>query len=159
MEQARLVADLFVPEGPIVSTRTRLVDAAQTYDADPSRRKYELPLAVLIDEGSASAAEILAGTLEHYDLAVLVGTTSFGKGSVQRVRSLEPYNCALALTIATYHLPSGETPHNRGVEPNVRVELSEDDVLRLRARGSSMEGGTPRMDAQLEAALQALQQR
>ena len=131
LPQAHQIANLFVPKGKIVSTRTRIPGEGRQLDADPNTVKFKLPLAVLINGGSASASEIVAGTLQEYKLATVIGTKSFGKGSVQRVLPLEPYKCALALTVATYHLPSGATPHKRGITPDITIKLTEAQKIKL----------------------------
>lgn len=151
LSQACAIADLFVPRGTIVSTRTRLPGESRTLEAEPGP-KLDLPIAVLIDGQSASAAEILAGTLQDHGLATLVGQRSYGKGSVQRVFRLNPFRCELALTVATYHLPDGATPHGKGVTPDVPVELSEEEAARLLAR-SNYTVEKEEVDPQLQAAL------
>jgi len=159
LDQAREIADLFVREGVLVTTRTRMAGESRTYRADPEvRRKFDAPLAVLINGGSASAAEILAGTLREHGRATLVGERTFGKGSVQRVMALEPYGCAFSLTVATYHLPSGFTPHNRGVEPDLVVALEEDDEMALAARSPYTVDEEP-VDPQLAKGLAVLKDR
>lgn len=156
LSQAWAIANLFVREGTIVSTRTRLPGEDRTLLAEPASPKLDPgPLVVLIDGNSASASEILAGTLRDHGLARLVGTKSYGKGSVQRVIPLEPYACALALTVATYHLPSGETPHKKGVTPDVTVELSEEQQVALLGRSNYSVEKEP-IDPQLQAALDLL---
>ncbi|MBX3471029.1 MAG: PDZ domain-containing protein [Planctomycetes bacterium] len=158
LEEARAVADLFVPDGVIVSTRTRMAGEARTLRADPGASKWKLPVVVLINGGSASASEILAGALREHRLATLVGEKTFGKGSVQRVLPLDPFGCAIALTIATYHLPSGATPHKVGIEPDVVVPLDDEAQAKLIGR-------TPytlqdeEIDAQLEAAIGLVRER
>lgn len=158
LEEARAVADLFVPEGVIVSTRTRMAGEARTLRADPDARKWRLPIAVLIDEGSASASEILAGVLRDHKLATLVGAKTFGKGSVQRVLPLDPFGCALALTIATYHLPSGATPHKVGIEPDVAVAITDEQRAKLVAR-TPYTIDAEEIDPQLQAAIDVLRGR
>lgn len=153
LEEAALIADLFVPgDGVVVSTRDREGER-RILKANPATKKVSLPIAVLINEGSASASEILAGVLRDHRLATLFGQKSFGKGSVQRVLPLDPYGCALALTVATYHLPSGATPHKVGVKPDVEVKLTEEQVNDLLSRTNYTvkdEHGDPQLDAALE---------
>lgn len=155
LSQAWAVANLFVREGTIVSTRSRLPGQSRTLTAEPGPKLDTGPLAVLIDGQSASASEILAGTLHDLGLARLVGTRSYGKGSVQRVIPLQPFSCALALTVATYHLPSGETPHGKGVTPDVVVELSEEEAVQVMTR-SNYTVEQEAVDPQLQAALDLL---
>lgn len=156
LTQAHRIADLFVPNGLIVSTKTRLLDESRRLSADPKSKKFDLPIVVVINGGSASASEILAGTLQDHKLATIVGSKSFGKGSVQRVLPLEPYRCALALTVATYHLPSGVTPHKRGIKPNVLIELDEEQIRKLAERTNYTEDKNLERDPQLQAALTTL---
>lgn len=154
LSQACAIADLFVARGTIVSTRTRLPGESRTLEAEPGP-KLDLPIAVLIDGQSASAAEILAGTLQDHGLATLIGQRSYGKGSVQRVFRLAPFQCELALTVATYHLPKGETPHGKGVDPDLVIGLSEEEELKLLGR-SNYTVEKEEMDPQLQAALDAV---
>ncbi len=156
LTQAHRIADFFVPEGVIVSTRTRLPHEARKLFADPETKKVKLPLAVLINGGSASASEILAGTLKEHSLATVIGQKSFGKGSVQRVLPLDPYRCALALTVATYHLPSGATPHKNGIAPDVLVELGEEQARRLVTRTNYTHDDDLANDPQMQEALKRL---
>ena len=134
LTEAHKVADLFVKRGVILSTRTRLPNESRKLMANPRSKKFEMPLVVLINGGSASAAEILAGTLKEHGLATLIGERSFGKGSVQRILPIDTYHCALALTVATYHLPSGATPHKKGVVPDVVIKLTEEEAKRVAER-------------------------
>lgn len=157
LPQAQRISDLFVKRGKIVSTRSRLGEE-QALEADPERAKYVLPLAILINGGSASASEILAGTLREHGLATLIGTKTFGKGSVQRVLPLEPFPCALALTVATYHLPSGKTPHKVGIEPDIEVKLTEEQALGLLGRTNyAWDEKLAREDPQLRRAVEELE--
>lgn len=157
LPEAHRISDLFVPKGKIVSTRSRLGEE-QVLIADPKRPKFKLPVAVLINGGSASASEILAGTLREHGLATLIGTKSFGKGSVQRILPLEPFPCALALTVATYHLPSGKTPHKLGIKPDHEVVLTEAQALALLARTNySWDAKRAAEDPQLRKAVELLE--
>lgn len=160
LTQAHRLADMFVRKGVIVSTRTRIAGESRVLTAANDGDELDIPLAVLINGGSASASEILAGTLEEHGLAVLVGERSFGKGSVQRVMPLDPYGGALALTVATYHLPSGATPHKVGVTPDVIVELSEEQELELIKRTNyTVDEEHLEADPQLSAAVKELAKR
>jgi carboxyl-terminal processing protease len=107
LDQAIAVADQFVPEGTlIVETKGRIRDSFQKFRAEGDHRPLDLPLVVLVNSGSASAAEILAGAIQDHDVGVIVGTPTWGKGLVQTVYGL-PYDGALALTTASYYTPSG----------------------------------------------------
>jgi len=115
------VANLVVPKGPIVS----IIDKAgkkEEYTSDLAENKY--PIVVLIDGNSASAAEILAGALQDTGAATLVGTTSYGKGSVQVVVPMY-HDDAVKLTIAKYYTPSGRSIDGTGIEPDVFIELPQ----------------------------------
>lgn len=107
LDQAIEVAKQFVPKGgTIVETRGRVRDASQQYRSAGRREGLDLPLVVLVNSGSASAAEILAGAIQDHDLGLVVGTPTWGKGLVQTVYTL-PGDAALALTTARYYTPSG----------------------------------------------------
>ncbi|MCB9674324.1 MAG: S41 family peptidase [Alphaproteobacteria bacterium] len=139
LSEAVQVTDLFLDEGPIVSVRGRR-DGVTSYDATPGGVPADLPVAVLINGLSASASEIVAGALQDTHRAVLVGSQSYGKGSVQQLYR-NPDGSALKLTVARYHRPSGAAIEAReGLVPDVPVE------------GSHTQG--PR--AQIEARLAAL---
>ncbi len=123
------VADLFFSGGLIVETRGRVSGENQTFRANASVEvPDDKPIVVLIDDGSASAAEILAAALKDRDRALLMGQTSYGKGSVQQVRSLG--EAGFRLTMARYYTPSGANIDKIGVDPHVVIEepeLSEDE--------------------------------
>lgn len=120
------VADAFLTGGIIVSTRGRDEFANIEYEANAETALPEPPMVVLINGGSASAAEIVAGALADHDRAVLIGTPTFGKGSVQTIASLEN-NYALKLTTALYYTPSGRSIQATGIQPTIQV--SEGDAV------------------------------
>ncbi len=120
LPEAIKVADIFLEEGTIVSIKGRAKTHSKTYTAHGNRRKHHYPIVVLINEGSASASEIVAGALRDHHRAVLLGTTTFGKGSVQAVEPLRD-GAGLKLTIARYYTPSGRSIQAKGVEPDVVV--------------------------------------
>jgi len=130
LTQSIEVVNAFVDHGEIVSTRGRTIDQAQEYTAragaDLSQGK---PLVVLINGGSASASEIVSGALQDLKRATLIGTRSFGKGSVQTVLSLGE-NGALKLTTARYYTPSGRSIQAKGIEPDIKVRENIPDDLR-----------------------------
>jgi carboxyl-terminal processing protease len=124
LDQAVAVSDAFLDKGEIVSTRGRRADDAQRYDARPGDIAAGLPMAVLINGGSASASEIVAGALQDHHRAILLGTRSFGKGSVQTIIPL-PGHGAMRLTTARYYTPSGRSIQAKGIEPDIVVEAAK----------------------------------
>lgn len=130
LSQAVAVADLFIDEGPIVSTRGRHPDSHQSFDAGARAVDSQRPILVLVNGASASASEIVASALQDSRRAVVVGSASFGKGSVQTVLSL-PNQGALTLTWARFHAPSGYALSRRGVLPNICTSKidQETDVI------------------------------
>src|ERR1700732_2282999 len=124
LDQAVAVSDAFLEKGEIVSTRGRRADDAQRYNARPGDIATGLPIAVLINGGSASASEIVAGALQDHHRAILLGTKSFGKGSVQTIIPL-PGHGAMRLTTARYYTPSGRSIQAKGIDPDIVVEAAK----------------------------------
>ena len=124
LDQAVAVSDAFLDKGEIVSTRGRRADDAQRYNARPGDISGGLPMAVLINGGSASASEIVAGALQDHHRAILLGTRSFGKGSVQTIIPLAGHG-AMRLTTARYYTPSGRSIQARGIDPDIVVEAAK----------------------------------
>ena len=124
LDQAVAVSNDFLNRGEIVSTRARDPRDSQRWDAKPGDITNGLPLVVLINGGAASASEIVAGALQDHHRAVLVGTRSFGKGSVQTVIPLGHDQGALRLTTARYYTPSGRSIQAQGIVPDVPVQSS-----------------------------------
>lgn len=136
LSQAIEVSDLFLDKGVIVSTRSRDKVIAK-FDATESKAEPDYPIVVLVNGGSASASEILGGALKDYNRAVLVGTQTFGKGSVQSVIELDD-GAAIKITVAKYYTPSGISIQGFGIPPNVVIEELEEngeikDVQRAKA--------------------------
>lgn len=129
LDQVSEIADNFLESGPIASMKMRLRNETETYEATPGDDIKGKPLVILVNGGSASASEILAGTLQDHKRATVIGTQTYGKGSVQTVVPLggddEKYG-ALRLTIALYHTASGRTPQNVGITPDIEVLGTQD---------------------------------
>ena len=140
------IADSLLPEGPIVITKTR---AGQEVVEESDRAMDEIPLVVLINEGSASASEILAGAIQDYERGPIIGETSFGKGIVQRILPLDD-GSGIKLTVSEYYTPKERKIHEIGVEPDIPVEWEGEDPT----FGPSV----LEQDAQLQRAMEALEE-
>lgn len=135
LDQAIAVADAFLEKGEIVSTRGRNPDEAQRFNARAGDLTKNRPIIVLINGGSASASEIVAGALQDHRRATIIGTRSFGKGSVQTIIPLGSGNGALRLTTARYFTPSGRSIQAKGITPD--IEILQDVPEEMRARDNS----------------------
>ncbi|WP_051531640.1 S41 family peptidase [Sphingomonas sp. URHD0057] len=139
VDEAVDIADLFLESGEIVSRRGRESDSNQHYYARPGDLAHGRPVIVLVDSGTASASEIVAGALQDHHRALIVGEQSFGKGSVQSIYPMGSKR-ALRLTTELYYLPSGRSIQGEGIDPDILVpQLSDGDLKgRINVRESDL---------------------
>src|SRR5476649_1338671 len=139
LDQAISVSSAFIQRGEIVSTRGRNAEETQRFTAKGGDLTKSKPLIVLINGGSASASEIVAGALQDFKRATIIGTRSFGKGSVQTIIPLGAGNGALRLTTARYFTPSGTSIQAKGIKPEIEVlqDVPEDLKARTDTKGEA----------------------
>lgn len=128
LDQAVAVSDLFLDKGEIVSTRSRNEEDTVKYNAKKGDIAEGLPIVVIVNDGSASASEIVAGALQDHKRAVILGEKTFGKGSVQTVIPLGKHG-AMRLTTARYYTPSGRSIQVKGIEPDIEVKPAKVEVI------------------------------
>ena len=143
LDQSVKVSDAFLERGEVVSTRSRRPDEAQRFNSKPGDIADGVPMVVLINGGSASASEIVAGALQDHRRAIIMGTRSFGKGSVQTIIPLAGHG-AIRLTTAHYYTPSGRSIQATGITPDIVVE---------QARIEPVDQGRRRRERDLRGAL------
>jgi carboxyl-terminal processing protease len=139
LEQAVAVSDVFLDRGEIVSTRGRRSDSIQRFNARRGDAIEGIPMVVLINGGSASASEIVAGALQDHRRAIVMGMPSFGKGSVQTIMPVQQGQGAIRLTTARYYTPAGTSIQAKGIVPDIEVRQSRVEVLDEEARNDRRE--------------------
>lgn len=129
LDQAIAVSDAFLERGEIVSTRGRMKGSTKRFNATPGDIASGTPIIVLINGGSASASEIVAGALQDHKRAIILGEKSFGKGSVQTVIPV-PSDGAIRLTTSRYYTPSGRSIQAEGIAPDIEIEPAKVEILK-----------------------------
>ena len=164
LNQAISVVDMFVKNGVIVSQKGRDVADEEKFEANKLGFKTDLPLVVLVNEGSASASEIVSGSLQDHKRAVVIGEKTFGKGSVQAVLPIDNEKTEnIKLTIAKYYLPSGRTIQAVGVTPDIiasagKVTKSDENTIKIKEADlkKHLEGELNKVDEKIKAEEKAI---
>lgn len=152
LDQSVSVADAFLKQGEVVSTRERNPEKTKRYSAVSGNELIsdDMPIVVLINNGSASASEIVSGALQDHKRAIIMGVKSFGKGSVQTVIPI-PEHGAIRLTTARYYTPSGHSIQNKGIIPDIEVQPAKIELIKG--------GDKMRSESQLRKRLENLQEK
>ena len=145
LEQSIAVCNLFISKGMIVSTKGRNTERNQVFNASGSDIIKGLPLVLLVNKGSASASEVVAGCLQHHKRAVIMGQKTFGKGSVQEMLRVPGYG-GLKLTIARFYTPANQQIHNQGISPDI-------EVVAIKEKHTDKKDKQSKRDVQLQRAL------
>jgi Peptidase family S41 len=157
LTQAIEVSDYFIDEGTILKIQSRHLHNTRDFPASPNGNAGQYPIVFLINNGSASASEIVAGALQDHGKALILGTTSFGKGSVQSVEQLAN-GYGLKLTIARYYTPGGKIIQGRGITPDISLDMYADIIQTQHLPASRNSKTHPGSDPEIAVALQILEE-
>ncbi len=141
LDQAVRVSDLFLRKGVIVSTKGRIAEQNEEYSAHPTGDLFDYPMIVLVNEGTASASEIVAGALQGNKRALILGAQTFGKGSVQTIIPM-PDGAGIRLTTALYYTPDGTSIQAKGITPDIVVAVRSRGGEDLRGATAEIHSGT-----------------